>query len=58
MSNVRPGDSWEEHMNLMDRWSEAGGTSNKRFSTPFLKKAKAMEKRLRDAGIPHPFDAE
>lgn len=51
------GDSWQAQMDLMDRWSAAGGTSNERFAWPFKREAEAMEARLVAAGITHPFDA-
>lgn len=53
---LQNGDSWDARMDLMDRWSEAGGTSNMRFAAPFKREADAMEKRLRAAGVPHPLE--
>lgn len=53
---LKAGDSWDAQMELMDRWSEAGGTRNLRIAKPFKVKGEAMAKRLRDAGVKHPFE--
>jgi len=56
LEQLRNGDNWEVQMDLVEQWAEAGGYGNRRFAMPLLKRAMAMEKRLRSANIPHPLD--
>lgn len=55
-STLKPGDNWEVHMRLEERWADAGGFSNPKYALTYKRLANAMKKRLKAAGIPHPFD--
>lgn len=49
-------DSWEKVGELMDRWSEAGGTANMKVAMPFRKQAEKMQKRLLDTTQKEPAE--